>query len=211
MKNLRKGVMVLLATLVMGLIAVGGVAPQVQAAKMKVSSQPDKPYYSAYKKTKKVTMKVKTTEGTAKITIKRSKIESDIKKLASAMKKGLSSDPKATFTYKSTDKKYVAKLVINKKSGTFTATMDGEEIFSKSFTYSKWKKNVYVLKSATGSTKYTLKLTSTSKKKFFRLYNGKTVKTSKTLARFGTTKNKWVFVKSVLPYFAISGTPTYSK
>ena len=182
--------------------AVGAAAPAAQAAKwktMKESTKMEEGYYSRYKKTKKVRLTLETKEGIrGTYTFKVSKIQSDIKKLRNAMRKG----KKATFTYKSGKRAVTLKLTKN-RTGSFVISANGKALVTKDFTYKKINNGKFVLTSKDTGKKMTMTLTYKGKRHSWRLFEGESTKPADELAHIGITKGKYVYLQSRLEYFNI--------
>ena len=206
MKTMKKGIIAVLATLVLAVLAVGAAAP-VQAAswkKMSLKKYKQDPYkaYYAGKKASKIKLTFDAEGTTATVTFKKSKIKSDVAKL----KKALTKKKTTTFTYKSTNKKAKAILKINKKSGSFTVTNSGKTIISKQFTVKKKSSKQFLLTSKVAGTKLTLLFDNAKKSASFRLLNGDTKNWKKNqVARFGVSEvNKKLVAQSALPFLKIT-------
>ena len=211
MRKLRGALLTLAVAIALTAVAFGGNGTTVQAASWKKMTQekqkqPVKAYYSSKKATKvKLTVNVNGKKGS--YTFTKSKVKSEIKKLRKAMKTGLTKKPgkAGKFTYKSG--KLSVTLQIKKKSGTFTAKNGSKKLFSKSFTYKKYKKaDCYLLTNKTGGSKLTMMIYNYNKGVSFRLNKGASLNWKKDqIARFGMAKgNKRIVAQSLLPYFMIT-------
>ena len=196
----------LFATMLMlvGVLALCGAPKPAEAAKwrkMSVSKYADKAYCSNAKKTSKIRLTVNSGGEKVKFVVSKSKMKKDVAKLNKAMKKGLKKNPKMTISYKKGNDKVTLK--INKKKGSFTVKSGKRTIVKKSFTFKKWKKNTYLLQNKSKGTTFTLRFFGKTAKSF-RLYNGKTTKASKQLARYGLSNHgKYVMAQSKLPFMYI--------
>ena len=209
MKKMHKGILSLVMALALAAAAFGGFAVTAQAAgwknmKLVKEKQPQKAYYTNTK-AKQIRLTMNAGGKTGSFTFTKKKIKSDITKLKKAMKTGLAKNPgkKGKFTYKSG--KLSVTLQIRKKAGTFTAKNGKKKLFSRSFSYTKKKNDVYVLKNATGGSKMTLMLYTVKNGYSFRLNKGNSVSWKKNqIARFGLSNSgKKIVAQSLLPYFTI--------